>query len=227
MCSVSRAHEEEEKSCIGREKFSDLYNRDCCLLLLLCCRAITILTNSRRRYYMHPKIQQQNFSSFVERRDHVLSWVLGEQQRMPKKIPTKTHSAQDRTNPAHPMKHHPVHKTPFATTQIRVEKQKSERKREREMGKRSHPQRFRLRLWWTPSRCAPTLAHAPSSPQSPYLSQISASANHYQAHRWRKQPNSFFTLAQSQRKNCPNLIAFLRHRWEPRNPPVILDWITR
>jgi len=42
MCSVSTAHEEEEKSCIGREKFSDLYNRDCWLLLLLCCRAITI-----------------------------------------------------------------------------------------------------------------------------------------------------------------------------------------
>lgn len=50
---------------------------------------------------------------------------------MPKKIPTKTHSAQDRTNPAHPMKHHPVHKTPFATTQIGVEKQTSEGERER------------------------------------------------------------------------------------------------
>jgi hypothetical protein len=29
------------------------------------------------------------------------------------------------------MKHHPVHKTPFATTQIGVEKQKSVRERER------------------------------------------------------------------------------------------------
>ncbi len=47
MCSVSRAHEEEEKSCIGREKFIDLYNRDCCLLLLLCCRAITISLQTR------------------------------------------------------------------------------------------------------------------------------------------------------------------------------------
>jgi hypothetical protein len=53
------------------------------------------------------------------------------------------------------------------------------------MGKRSHPERIRLRLWWTPSRCAPTLAHAPSSPQSPSwnLSQISTSANRYQAHK--------------------------------------------
>jgi len=57
---------------------------------------------------------------------------------MPKKTPTKNHSAQDRRNPAHPIKQHPAHKTPFATTQIGVEKQTSERERERERWGNAH-----------------------------------------------------------------------------------------
>ncbi len=167
MCSVSTAHEEEEKSCIGREKFSDLYNRDCCLLLLLCCRAITIsLQTQDPNTICIPKYNNRILLHLF--RGEIMCypeyWVNNNE--CPRKYPQK------------PIRHKTAQtlhiqwsiilctKLPLPPHRLEL-RNKQVREREREIGERSHPERFRLRLWWTPSRCAPTLAHAPSSPQSP------------------------------------------------------------